>query len=155
MHPRRVNLPVLEAVVQHCRVGAQHYNEVDPALRENVANVPVDDVPALLNPRLNLVEELVLVNDPGFQHIVVAIVRFGVLDDGVDRDVVQAGGFGELFAVGRFACARSARRLEESRCRAAHTYSGSAGDDDVGACANHFCCWIFRAVGISCFAPLR
>ncbi len=41
--------PLSEPVVQRGRVDAQHDDEVDPAAREQVAGVPVDDAPARLD----------------------------------------------------------------------------------------------------------
>ncbi len=37
-----MNSPARQAVVQHASLGAQHHDEVDPAAREHVADVPVD-----------------------------------------------------------------------------------------------------------------
>ena len=49
---------------------------------------------------------LVLVHDPAFKFLVVAVMTISVLDNIVDREVFQTSILGEYFAVSGFADAR-------------------------------------------------
>jgi hypothetical protein len=51
-------LPFYKPIIQRCRIDPQHHDQVDPALGEQVARVPVYYAPALLDLVLNRIEQL-------------------------------------------------------------------------------------------------
>lgn len=117
-------VPALQTIVKNSRIRSQHHHQVYPALRKDIADVPIEDVAALLHVFLNFVEKLysvsavfsapvrtgrvgkekkkknlVFVNDPAFQLVIVAIVATLIFNNLIYREVLKSGCLGEKLTV--------------------------------------------------------
>jgi len=142
------NSPRCQAVIERRCVNPQHHHQVDPALGEQVARVPVYYPAALLDLILDGIEKLwclfrqrvaryemetmsrlrrrsrekylILIHNPALILLIPPLVALAVLDHVVDRQVLEPCALGQQLAVAGLASA------------------GGARDDDVGQGASHF-----------------
>jgi hypothetical protein len=125
-----------ETIVELLGATSEDDDQVNPALGEEVAGMPIEYQAAARRVGFQGVQKLigrsvrfgarmtrsmahlVLIDNPRLQFLVVSVVASPLLRDLIDRDVLKTGGSGELLGVGRLADTRS------------------AGDDDIGRLAH-------------------
>ena len=73
--------------MKQLRIHPQHDDQIHQTLGKHLTNMPIDDIPSQLQLRLNLVQQLVLIDDPRLQLVIVAFMAALFLYYLIDRQV--------------------------------------------------------------------